>query len=255
VLRTALALLADLVRLLRLMSRSRAQLAAENLFLRKQLACYMKRQIRPRRTDNASRITLVLLSPFVDWRELLTMVQPDTLVRWHRDLCHVFVLLDVGTRRIVHWNVTDHPRSEWTIQQFRNGLPLDATYRFLVHDRDGIFAPAVDAALRSMSLQVLKTTMRAPQANAHCERFIGTARRECLDWVIPLNEPHLCLVLAEWMSHYHGERPHSALGPGLPHDPTHRPALTGHRIRATHRVVANARLGGLHRHYLERIAA
>ena len=67
-----------------------------------------------------------------------------------------------------------------TIQQFRNGLPLDGTYRFLVHDRDGIFAPAVDEALRSMSLQVLKTPVRAPQATAHCERFIGTARRECL---------------------------------------------------------------------------
>jgi putative transposase len=64
----------------------------------------------------------------------------------------------------VHWNLTDHPRSEWTTQQFRNGLPLDGTYRFLVHDRDGIFAPAVDKALRSMSLQVLKTPVRAPQA-------------------------------------------------------------------------------------------
>jgi putative transposase len=127
---------------------------------------------------------------------------------------YVFVLLDIGTRRIVHWNLTDHPRSEWTIQQFRNGLPLDGAYRFLVHDRDGIFAPAVDEALRSMSLQVLKTTVRAPQANAHCERFIGTARRECLDWIIPLNERHLRSVLAKWIHHYNGERPHSALGVG-----------------------------------------
>jgi hypothetical protein len=75
---------------------------------------------------------------------------------------------------------------------------VDGTYRFLVHDRDGIFAPAVDTALRSMALQVLKTPVHAPQANAHCERFIGTARRECLDWVIPLNERHLWSILAEW---------------------------------------------------------
>jgi hypothetical protein len=53
---------------------------------------------------------------------------------------------------------------------------MDGTYRFIVHDRDGIFAPAVDEALRSMSLQVVKTPVRAPLANAHCERFIGTAR-------------------------------------------------------------------------------
>ena len=85
-LRTALTLLADLLRLLRLMSRSRTQLAAENLFLRKQLASYIERQVQPRRTDNASRIALALLPQFVEWRELLTIVRPETLVRWHRDL-------------------------------------------------------------------------------------------------------------------------------------------------------------------------
>ena len=63
-----------------------------------------------------------------------------------------------------------------------------------------------------MLLQVLKTAVRAPQANAHCERFIGTARRECLDWMIPLNERHLRSVLAEWISHYNRERPHSTFG-------------------------------------------
>jgi len=124
---------------------------------------------------------------------------------------YVFVILDIGTRQLLHWNVTEHPTAAWTIQQFRNGLPLDGAYRFLVHDRDGIFAPAVDEALRSMSLQVLKTPVRTPQANAYCERFIGTARRECLDWMIPLDERHLRRVLAEWVPHYNGERPHSAL--------------------------------------------
>src|SRR5262245_23930860 len=76
--------------MLRLMFRSRRRLAAENLFLRKQLACYIERQVRPRRTDDASRIALVLLSHFVDWRELLTIVRPHTLVRWHRDLFRLF---------------------------------------------------------------------------------------------------------------------------------------------------------------------
>jgi len=132
---------------------------------------------------------------------------------------------------VLHWNVTVHPTAEWTIQQFRDGLPLDGAYRVLVHDRDGIFAPAVDEAVRSMSLRVLKTPVRAPQANAHCERFIGTARRECLDWMIPLNERHLRRVLAEWIAHYNGERPHSALGPGLPDEPSRLATLTGHLCR------------------------
>ena len=85
-LRTALALLSDILRLLRSIVRSHAQLATENLFLRKQLACYVERKIRPRRADKATRAALVLLSRFVRWRELLTIVRPDTLLRWHRDL-------------------------------------------------------------------------------------------------------------------------------------------------------------------------
>jgi len=156
------------------------------------------------------------------------------------------VILDIVTRRIVHWNLTRHPTAHWTIQQFRDGLPIDGPYRILVHDRDGIFAPAVDEALDAMSLRVLKTPIHTPQANGHCERFIGTARRECLDWMIPLNEQHLRRVLAEWMPHYNRERPHSALGPRLPDEPTRRATLTGHRVSPAHRVVASARLAGLH---------
>jgi transposase InsO family protein len=142
---------------------------------------------------------------------------------------YVFVILDIATRRILYWNITAHPTAEWTIQQFRNGLPLDAAYRSVVHDRDAIFAPAVDDALRSMSLAVLRTPPRAPQANAYCERFIGTARRECLDWIIPLNERHLRHVLAEWMTHYNAQRPHSARGPRVPDDAGRRCDVTGHR--------------------------
>ena len=94
-----------------------------------------------------------------------------------------------------------------------------------------------------------------PQANAYCEGLIGTARREWLDWIIPLNERHLRQVLAEWMPHYNAERPHSALGPGLPDAPACGAALTGRRLAAEWRVAAHQRLGGLHHHYgLERTA-
>ena len=98
--------------------------------------------------------------------------------------------------------------------------------------------------------------LRAPQANAHCQRFIGTARRECLDWVIPLSERHLRRVLAEWVAHYNGERPHSALGPGVPDAPTRRATETGHRPASGYRVLAHSRVGGLHHDYrLEPLAA
>jgi hypothetical protein len=90
----------------------------------------------------------------------------------------VFLVLDIGTRRILHWNVTEHPTAEWTVQQFRSVLTGEEPYRFIVHDRDAVFSPAVDDALRSMNLHVLKTPVCAPQTNAFCERLIGTARRD-----------------------------------------------------------------------------
>jgi transposase InsO family protein len=95
-------------------------------------------------------------------------------------LLYVFVVLDVGTRRIVHWNVTEHPTAEWTQQQFRMVAPGDQPHRFLIHDRESVFSPAIDEMLTSTGLTVLKTPVRSPQANAHCERLIGTIRRECL---------------------------------------------------------------------------
>ena len=80
----------DLVRFLSAAARSHAQLAAENLFLRKQLAQYVERQVKPRRADDATRIALVALSRLIDWRRVLTVVKPDPLVRWHRQDFRLF---------------------------------------------------------------------------------------------------------------------------------------------------------------------
>jgi transposase InsO family protein len=92
----------------------------------------------------------------------------------------------------------------------------DEPYRLVVHDRDAVFAPDVDDALRSMNLRVLKTPVRVPQANAFCERLIGMVRRECLDHVIALNERHLRKILADWVCHCNRGRPHAKLSPGIP---------------------------------------
>jgi putative transposase len=345
-------LLYDFVTLVRLGLTLRAQLVAENLFLRKQLALYQERHTKPRRPDPATRVALVLLSRLLDWRSILTVVKPDTLIRWHRQgwrlfwrwksrsgrppipvglrrliiamaranptwgeerianelllklglavsprtvgrylrtmrpprggrssqcwvtfarnhahailacdffftvtarfrVVYVFVVLEVGTRRIVHWNVTEHPTADWTIQQFRTVLTPETSHRFVLHDRDGIYAAGVDRAIASMGRRVLKTPVRAPQANAFCERLIGTTRRECLDWLIPLNERHLRRILREWITHYNCGRPHASLGPGIP-DPSPeliRPEPTGHHLPERCRVVATPILSGLHHEY------
>jgi transposase InsO family protein len=172
-------------------------------------------------------------------------------------LMYVFLVLEIGTRRIVHWNVTEHPTADWTAQQFRVFLSGDEPYRFVVHDRDATFSPAVDDVLKSMNLRVLKTPAHVPQANAFCERLIGTARRECLDHFIPLNDRHLRRILAEWVPHYNQGRPHASLGPGIPEPVALAvPRSADHQLPHRHRVAARPILGGLHHEYrLEPVAA
>jgi hypothetical protein len=145
--------------------------------------------------------------------------------------------------------VTDHPTAAWTAQQFRMVIAGDGPHRFLIHDHDSIYAERVDRTVAVMGVTVLTTPVRSPQANAFCERVIGTIRRECLDWVIPLNDSHLRRVLKEWVAHYNRGRPHSSLGPGIPEGPGIAPMLSGHRIRDGYRVVPSPILGGLHHEY------
>jgi putative transposase len=81
-------------------------------------------------------------------------------------------------------------------------VPADQAHRFVIHDRDTNYSEGVDRSLEAMGLMVLRTPLRAPQANAFCERLIGTIRRECLDFVIPLTKRHLRVVVREWVTDY-----------------------------------------------------
>jgi hypothetical protein len=225
---------------------SRRALAAENLYLRKQLVLFQERKVKPRRAHDSTRLIMAILGRMFSWRDALVNVKPDTFLRWHRkgfrlfwrwksrpvgrpqipkDLrrlireiaaenptwgeerianelklklsiqvsprtvgkylrkdrpvrtpdpkqrwltfvrnhakvmvacdffvvitatfrtLYVFVVIEIGSRKIVYQNVTAHPTAEWTtLQQFREALPGDHPYRFLIHDRDSIFAKDV----------------------------------------------------------------------------------------------------------------
>lgn len=173
-------------------------------------------------------------------------------------MLYVFLVMEVGTRRIVHCNVTMHPTAAWTLQQFREAIPGDHSYRFLIRDRDSIFSAEVGEQLKAFGLRVLRTPARTPQANAYCERLVGTVRRECLDFLIPFGETHLRSILKEWVRHYNQGRPHLSLGPGIP-----EPVVMGYSVHphtglssTNCRMVSRAILGGLHHEYRwERIAA
>jgi putative transposase len=107
----------------------------------------------------------------------------------------------------------------------------------------------------TFGLKVLRTPVRAPQANAHCERLIGTLRRQCLDFVIPLNERHLRGTLQSYVAHYNNYnkgRPHSSLGPGIPEQTPSRALVLRrqrHRLPRDCQIRAEDILGGLHHEY------
>lgn len=307
--RIVLRILADFVGLVALSVKSTRSVAAENLVLRRQLALFRERGIKPRRIDASTRMSLGWLSRLCDWRSCLIVVRPPTVIRWHRAgwrlfwryrsrpgrppiplelrqlirrmasenplwgeerianellvklgirvsprtvrkympkrppgaprgdqrwssflrnhakaiiacdflvvftatfrLLYVFVLIHHATRRLLHINVTAHPTAAWTRQQMREAAGLTDPYRYLLHDRDSIFAKDLDQSLERLGVTVLKSPARSPTANAICERVIGTLRREFLDWMIPLSESHLRSFLKSWVTHYNGGRPHS----------------------------------------------
>lgn len=170
---------------------------------------------------------------------------------------YVFVAMEIGSRCILHINVTSHPTAEWTVQQFREFLAFEHPYKFVIHDRDGIFSRSVDKSLGDFGLKVLRTPVRTPQANSHCERLIGTIRRECLDFLIPLGERHLLSIVKSFAAHYNRGRPHSSLGPGTPEPlQVNVPACVNrHRLTTGHRLKSKPILGGLHHeYYLEKEA-
>ena len=174
-----------------------------------------------------------------------------TVVTARFQFLYVFVVMEVGTRKILHVNVTTHPTAEWTLQ-FREAIPCEHDYRFVIVDRDRKFSEDLRTSVRAMGVRVLRTPPFAPQANCYVERLIGTTRRECLDYLIPLSEIHLRRVLAEWRDYYNQARPHSSLGPNVPEPGGDLPldrTWPRHTIPSGFRVVSVPILGGLHHDY------
>jgi transposase len=126
---------------------------------------------------------------------------------------YVLFFIELGSRRVQLAGCTTNPSGAWAIQQARN-LSFTGVFermRFLIHDRDSKFSGAFDEVFRSEGITVIRTPIRAPQANAHAERFVRTVRAECLDWLLILGRRHLESVLRVYTAHYNRERPHRGL--------------------------------------------
>ena len=163
---------------------------------------------------------------------------------------YVLFFIEHGTRRVHLAGITAHPTGEWAAQQARNlMMNLDDQaegLKFLIRDRDAKFTAAFDAVFTAVAVRIIRTPVRAPRANAIAERWIASARRECLDRMLITRERHLRLVLSEYVDHYNGHRPHRTLQQNPPAGRAHPSAeVTGMRIRR------RDRLGGLIHEYAQ----
>jgi putative transposase len=320
---------------------SRTNLVAENLALRQQLAILKRKKPKPRLKKWDRLFWVVLSKVWGGWRSALMIVQPETIVRWHRRgfklfwkwksrgragrpkidveirrlirqlsrenprwgvprikselallgyevaestvakyifkhpkppsqtwrtflknhasdivacdyftaysvtfrVYYVLVMLRHSDRKIVHFNVTKNPTTEWTIQQIREAFPFDSTSRYLLHDNGSVFSKRFQNTLKSIGIESVRTAYRSPWQNPYVERVQGALRREALDHLIILNERHLRRVLSVFIETYYNRvRPHLSLNRNSPLPRKIDPPPNG-------RIVSTPILGGLHHRY------
>jgi hypothetical protein len=249
------AVLSWLIDLATLRWRSDRAVGLEILLLRRQLAPLQRAQPRPLRLTRWEKLGLAVLMSLIRAlpsatlsrvQGSLLLVTPATVLRWHRELVRrtwtvfpqcspgrppiveslflktIFVLfyIEVRARKVYLAGCTPHPTATWVTQQARklSWYLQDGTVpvRVLIHDRDGKCPPGCDAVFRSEGLEIARMPPRCPQANGVAERWIRSARRECLNHLLIVNEWHLYRVLSEHVKYYNERSPHQGLGQRCP---------------------------------------
>jgi putative transposase len=153
-------------------------------------------------------------------------------------------VIEYGRRRILHFNCTAHPTSDWIVQQLREALPLPCRFRYALFDRDAKFGSEVVGFLRASGIKPVRTSVRSPWQNGIAERWVGSIRTEMLDHVIPLNERHLRRLGREYLAYYHEDRTHIGLKKNTPVS-----RLIEARPTRTSKILSLPRIGGLHHRY------
>lgn len=323
--------------------RSRADLVLENDLLRQQLMI-LRRQIKRPQLNNRDRFLLILLARLTRfWKQTLLIIQPDTLLRWHREMFRwvwwfksrvpsrqpkvspevieliqvmardnrlwgaerirgellklgilltkrtilkymrsvrkskspnqqwltflrnhantvwacdllqtydlffraifIVVFIEVRSRQIIHVAVTYHPTDFWLAQQLREATPFGRTPRYLIHDRASNYGETFARVAAVSDITLLKTPYRAPKANAICERFMGSLRRECLDHMLILSPAHLQRVVVEYVTYFNQARPHQGIGQRIPE------AVPPMDAPSSGKIIGHPVLGGLHHDY------
>jgi transposase InsO family protein len=158
----------------------------------------------------------------------------------------VYFIIELGSRRVVQYGVTRSPSDFWVAQQVREATPYEEGPRFLIRDNDGKYGQCFDRVAEDRGIRVLRTPVRAPKANAICERFIGSVRRECLDYMLIINDRHLYRLIDEYVTYYNHARPHQGIGQRIPDPEEDDKSGVGDKGQ---RVACKPVLGGLHHDY------
>ena len=159
----------------------------------------------------------------------------------------VLVVLAHHRRRVVHFNVTEHPTAVWTAQQIVDAFPDDSAPAYLLRDRDQVYGQHFRHRVKGMGIEEVLTAPHSPWQNPFAERLIGSIRRECLNHVLVLGNAHLRRILARYLEYYHQSRTHLALDKDAPE---FRPI----ELPATGKIAQLPQVGGLHHRYLRQAA-
>jgi len=325
--------------------RSKSELVAENALLRQQLII-LRRQVKRPACTKTDRMLLVLLAKMIrTWKQALVIVQPETLLRWHRQgfklfwkyrsrvtsttprispeivdlikemardnrlwgaerirgellklgirVCKrtiqkymrtvrsqqprgqtwatflhnharqiwacdflpvtdlffrslfAFFIIELKSRKVIHVGVTRSPTDAWTAQQLREATAFGVGPKYLIRDNDGKFGVTFAWVAKTSRIKMLTTPYHAPRANAICERFLGSVRRECLDHLLILHERQLQRVLNAYVHYFNQARPHQSIQQQIPE----QKAGSVPTQHAGGKVISFPVLGGLHRDY------
>ena len=160
-------------------------------------------------------------------------------------LLHVLVFLSHDRRRIIHFNVSEHPTAGWASQQLRNAFCDIEPLKFLIRDRDKKFGELFTDTVKALGIRPILTAYRSPWQNGYCERLIGSIRRECLDHLIIMNESHLRAILQSYIRYYNTHRTHLGINKDSPEP---------RQVQTDGEIDRVAVVNGLHHYYFRRAA-
>jgi transposase InsO family protein len=177
-------------------------------------------------------------------REVITAMDFFTVPTLTFRVLYCFFIIEHDRRKILHFNVTEHPTGPWIAQQLREAFPESCPYRYAILDGDAKFGQEVADVLRADGIKSVRISPASPWQNGIAERWIGNCRRELLDHSIILNDVHLRRLIRDYISYYHADRIHDSLEKDTP---AMRPISS--KPEQSARLVSLRRVGGLHHRY------